>query len=138
MRKAKQVSDLRKIIFEARNEELDEERERKNRACNLIIHNVTEQETESKPLKAYDRKFVVNFVNAIGSSATFKSVIRLGKKEGGKTRPLKVVLDTEMAKNEILSCLSSLKGLETYKRISVTEDYTITEREQIKTRGLLF
>ena len=128
----KQVSDLKKIIREARNEELDEERERKVRACNLIIHGVPEQETNRKPLNAFDTDFVVNFIIAIGSSATFKSVTRLGKKEEGKTRPLKIVLDNEMWKNEILGNLPSLKGVDIYKRISVTEDYTISEREQIR------
>ena len=129
---SKQVSGLRKIILQARNEELEEEKERKSRACNLIIHGVSENETDRKPLKAFDEDFLVNFINAIGASAVIKAVFRLGKKEEGKTRPLKVILEHEAAKNEILSNLGSLKGLEAYKGISVTEDYTINEREQIK------
>ena len=49
-----------------------------------------------------------------------------------KNRPIKVVVNTEEERNSILSNLRNLKGTPESKTISVTEDYTITERRMIK------
>ena len=49
-----------------------------------------------------------------------------------KNRPIKVVVNTEEERNRILSNLRNLKGTPESKTISVTEDYTITERRMIK------
>ena len=49
-----------------------------------------------------------------------------------KNRPIKVVVNTEEERNRILSNLRNLKGIPEYKTISVTEDYTITERRMMK------
>ena len=41
-------------------------------------------------------------------------------------------MNTEEERDRILSNLRNLKGIQEYKSISVTEDYTITERRMIK------
>ena len=41
-------------------------------------------------------------------------------------------MDMEELRNRILSNLRNLKDIPEYKTISVTEDYTITERRMIK------
>ena len=41
-------------------------------------------------------------------------------------------MNTKVERNRILSNLRKLKGIPEYKNISVTEDYTITERRMIK------
>ena len=45
---------------------------------------------------------------------------------------MKVVINIEEERNRILSNLRYLKDIPEYKTISVTEDYTITERRMIK------
>ena len=49
-----------------------------------------------------------------------------------KNQRIKVVMNTEEERDRILSNLRNLKGIQEYKSISVTEDYTITERRMIK------
>ena len=51
---------------------------------------------------------------------------------GTITTPIKVAMNTEEERNRILSNLRNLKGIPEYKTISVTKDYTITERQMIK------
>ena len=43
-----------------------------------------------------------------------------------------LVMNTEEERNKILSNLRILKDIREYRTISVTEDYTITERRMIK------
>ena len=45
---------------------------------------------------------------------------------------MKVVMNREEERNGILSILIILKDIPEYKTISVTEDYTINERQKIK------
>ena len=45
---------------------------------------------------------------------------------------MKVVMNIEEERNRILSNLRYLKDIPEYKIISVTEDYTITERQMMK------
>jgi len=122
---------LRKRLI-VRNEEITEENERKSRACNLIIHRVVETSMEKDQAKATDKAFIENLIQDIGSTASIKDVYRLGKKNDKTIRPIKVILNCESAKNEVLENLSNLKNNVTYRGISVTEDYILTERELIK------
>ena len=59
---------------------------------------------------------------------------RLGKQTGNKTRPLKVEMESLRKKNKVMMSLNKLKNTECeqLQRISVTDDYTIEEREEIK------
>ena len=117
-----------------RNEELAEESEKKLRLCNLIIHGVAEASSNDKSkAKTLDDVFVTDLSGAILVTAvTFKSVTRIGKTDLNKKRPIKVVLNNEADKNKIMTNLRNLKGLESFKGISVIEDYTINERRLVK------
>ena len=67
---------------------------------------------------------------------TIKNIFRIGKQEPNKRRPIKVIMNNEGDKNKVLMNLTNLKGLSTYVGISVTEDYTINERNKIKMKAV--
>ena len=126
-------ADLRSIIKEAKNEQLAEESDKKLRACNIILHGVNEAMSNDKhEAKKIDESHVNSLIETLGLEITYKSVIRLGKGDPTKKRPIKVVMHTEEDKNKIMSNLRSLKDKEEFKGISVTEDYTVDERVMIK------
>ena len=58
---------------------------------------------------------------------------RLGSKSANKIRPIKITLESYERKSELLSKLWKLKnGLEKFRKISITEDFTQEERNEIK------
>ena len=62
-----------------------------------------------------------------------KVFTRLGKPNELKKRTLKVVMKTKQEKEDVLANLKLLKStVEEFGKISVTDDYTSHEREQIK------
>ena len=118
---------------ETKNAELVEEKEKKLRSKNLIIHGVEESSSDNKDdaIKS-DDIYINNFIAALKVTSTAKSASRIGLPAQGKNRPMKVVINIEEERNRILSNLRYLKDIPEYKTISVTEDYTITERRMIK------
>ena len=116
---------------ENRNDQLVQETERKMRAKNIIIHGVNEA-ADGKRVEE-EREFVSAFLREIGIGNLPESIVRLGKPDQNKIRPLKLTVMNETEKEGIMSRLSNLKNAEEkFKKISVTEDYTIEERHEIK------
>ena len=114
-----------------RNDQLVQEAERKRRAQNLIIHGV--QEVDAEKQKVNDENFITLFLREIGVETTPESIVRLGKTETNKTRPLKIKLKSEAEKDTIMSRLPNLKNAEdVFRRISVTDDHTIEEKQEKK------
>ena len=106
--------------------------EKKLQANNLIIHRVDEPSGgNTTDNKAKDVGFVTNFIETVQVTVAPKIVVRLGKSELNKKRPIKVVLNSEEDKNKILINLKNLKDHEAFKGISITEDYTLNERKLI-------
>ena len=60
-----------------------------------------------------------------------KNVIRIGKLQEEKNRPIKITLRNLEDKEKINTNLKNLKSIEKYKRISITNDYTLTQRKII-------
>ena len=118
---------------ETKNGELVEEKEKKLRTKNSIIHGVEESSSDNKDdaIKS-DDIYINNFIAALKVTSTVKSASRIDLPAQDKNRPIKVVVNTEEERNRIFSNLRNLKGIPEYKTISVTEDYTITERQMIK------
>ena len=82
-----------------------------------------------------DDIYINNIIAALKVISTVKSASRIGLPTQDKNRPIKVVMSTENERNRILSRLRNLKDIPEYKTmniISVTEDYTITERRMIR------
>ena len=124
------VNDLRTIMLVNKNEELAEEAERKSRSNNIIIHG----KSETGP--ADDKFFTDNLIKElqIGSVAT-KQIERIGQKTeetSTKKRPIKLTMKSEEEKDKILNNLRNLKDKILYKGISITPDYTYSERMLIK------
>ncbi|KAK3849354.1 hypothetical protein Pcinc_015556 [Petrolisthes cinctipes] len=61
-------------------------------------------------------------------------VVRLGRREEGRRRPLLVKLDNEQRKYEVLKNAKNLKNTkeEWAKRVQITKDLTIREREETR------
>ena len=81
-----------------------------------------------------DKNFVNKFLADIETPVKPTSVKRIGQESEDKLRPIKLTLSTVKDKATILQNLSKLKGMTDYQRVRVTEDYTIAERELIKSK----
>ena len=45
-------------------------------------------------------------------------------------------MNNEAEKQQIMECLKNLKGKEEFRGLSVTDDYTVTERQMIKNKSM--
>ena len=125
--KSNKAEDFRSIMLATKNEELVEQRDKAFRERNLIVHGVEESNTEN------DSVFIKTLItNVVSQEIKTINITRLGAENKDKRRPIKVSLNTELEKGQVMSNLANLKGNEAYKRISVTEDYTISERKMIQ------
>ena len=116
-----------------KNQQLVEENDQKARSCNIIIHGVVESTSENNnDAKISDEGFFTSLLETIGVAVTVKSVSRIGKLDRAKKRRIKVYLGSEVSKINIMKNLKNLKGNELYTGISITEDYTVAEREMIR------
>ena len=85
-RNSKTDDNLRLIIEEARNEQLTQEREIKERSTNLIIHVVAEMR-ESDSSRTEDEVFVKSLLEAIDVKVNYKSIRSLVKPDTNPKRP---------------------------------------------------
>ena len=121
------VDDFRSIMLATKNEERVEERDKAFREKNIIIHGVEESNAEN------DTTFVKTLFATVGCDEIKpKSTARIGVEHKDKRRPIKVSLNHENEALQVMNNLTKLKGSEAYKRISVTEDYTLSERKMIQ------
>ena len=127
----KGINDFKSILNDARNEQLLEEKERESRSKNFIIDGLEEKGENNDAIKINDAKTTELFFEKINIEARPTKYFRLGKAEPNKRYPLKL----EMATNSerVMNNLNLLKGTEEeLGKLSVKEDYTKSEREQIK------
>ena len=98
------------------------------RKLNIIIHGLKEDNA------GMDQNIIKELFDTVG--VEYKSTIaidRLGRKSTGKTRPIRLSMETTKAKLDFMSQLGKLKhGPFKFKRISITDDYTQEEREEIR------
>ena len=122
------VENLRNVIRESKNEEISEEKEKKKRERNVIIHG-TEINTEIQEPTEYVNDLIK--VLSIGAVKP-KSVKQIGNTE---KRPLHVEFFNTTDKSKFMRNLKYLKDKPEYKRVSITDDYTINERNLIRQVG---
>ena len=122
------VENLRNVIRESKNEEISEEKEKKKRERNVIIHG-TEINTEIQEPTEYVNDLIK--VISIGAVKP-KSVKQIGNTE---KRPLHVEFLNTTDKSKFMRNLKYLKDKPEYKRVSITDDYTINERNLIRQVG---
>ena len=123
---ASESTKITEAIREAWREEEAEENDKHKRSQNIIVHGLSEQETN------HDFVWAEDLIKGTFSRATLKRVARLGKLSHEKKRPLLVCFANEREKSTLLGNLSILKGLEKYKGVSITEDLTPDERKHLK------
>lgn len=122
-------TNFRDIIIAAKNEELAEERDKKLRQHNIIVHG----RCESANNEENDQIFINDMMKDLSVGAIHpKSVLRIGKQDSGKPRPIKVAFNSNDDKTKVMTSLRYLKGKEMYTRISITDDYTLAERKMIR------
>ena len=126
------INDRRTQMVVNRNEEMEEERDRKSRAKNIIIHGKFEIGN------ADDKFFSDNLIKELQIGAPkINQIERIGKEtEGGNgstlKRPIKLTMNSEEDKDKVLNNLKALKDKPLYKRISITADYTYSERQLVR------
>ena len=110
--------DFLAIMEEIKNTEWIEEKEKKLRSKNLIIHGVEESSSDNKDdaIKS-DDIYVSNFAAALKVTSIIKSASRIGPPAQDKIQPIKVVMNTEEERNRILSNLRNLEGIPGYWRL---------------------
>jgi hypothetical protein len=116
-----------------RNAELIEKQEQERR-INNILYGISEARVDDNvSIQESDKEFMSSFLETIEAQVTPKQILRLGKESAGKNRPLKVIMKSPEDKNTIMSSLNKLKNAdESFRGISVRDDYTLEERQLIK------
>ena len=118
---------------ETRKEEQEQEKEKKDMLSNLIIHGVKEVNDDTNSCKKNDEEFISSFLNTLEVNVKHKHCFRIGQPNNGKTRPIKLIMNSEGDTEKITNNLRKLKNAdECFKTIQVTDDHTIEERELIK------
>ena len=124
------AESFRDIARMAKMEELEEENQKRLRQANIIIHGKKENESTSS---GSDEDFMNALLKELCVGAVkAKFMVRIGKREDGKARPLKVTFHNENDKIKVLDNLKHLKGKSEFDGISIKEDFTISERNLIK------
>lgn len=125
--------EVRKIMQETRNDEKVDLVEQEKRCQNFIIHGAEEVGKDEEEIKVNDEAYLVDILKHIDVNSKPDKVIRLGKVNDTKARVMKIVMPTKALKDEVMNNLRKLKGTgEKFGKISVTDDYTVTERQKIK------
>jgi len=122
--KSNLVPELRKVIQDEKLRDAEEERQHDLRRSNLIIFGVKESNE--------DEEFAKDLFKDVGVQPKIKHTVRIGSKKLGNDRPIKVVAESAYHQCMVIKGLVNLKGNQKYEGISVTEDFTKFERNQIK------
>ena len=122
-------NEIKIAVKEVHEEEAAEEKDKIRRSKNVIIHGVAEPK-EDTPNK--DDAWVNSLIKILRAKVNIKRISRIGKSTDGKLRPLIVTLDSEEEKDKVFGNLPALKGMETYKGVSICEDLTPDQRKKYK------
>ena len=102
----------------------------KLRHYNVIIHGVKEK--QSGDMQS-DTDFMKGFFDVLGINAVkYENITRLGQPSPDKSRPIKVTMKRIEDKTLLFSRLPNLKNADEFRRIHVTEDYSVDERSAIR------
>ena len=110
-----------------------EDREIKATSRNLIIHGIVEDVKDTQEGRERDKLFVSNIMSSsMGLNVKIKKTQRIGifameRQEKKNYRPIKITMENESLKTQVLQNLKKLNGI---KNIKVTED--LTEKKETK------
>ena len=126
-------AEVRKALQDAKNDEKVEENEKEKRSQNFVIHGAEEIGANVNEIKENDTQYILDILKKLEIQCEAESVSRLGAPGKSEKRPIKVVMKTKEDQQKVMNNLRKLKGTEgEFGKISVTEDYTQTERKQIE------
>ena len=126
-------AEVRKALQDAKNDEKVEENEKEKRSQNFVIHGAEEIGANVNEIKENDTQYILDILKKLEVQCEAESVSRLGAPGKSEKRPIKVVMKTKEDQQKVMNNLRKLKGTEgEFGKISVTEDYTQTERKQIE------
>ena len=95
------------------------------RELNIIIHGLKEDDTGAVEEELFDTMKIEQYPGT--------SIDRLGAKSPDKVQPIRVTMESIKVKKKFMSSLWMLKkGPEKFRLISITEDFTQEERQEIK------
>ena len=125
--------ELRKIMKETKNNDRVEENEAEKRAQNFVIHGAMEIGENKEDIEVNDVEYIKDILRKLGVPGQPKEITRLGKPNERRKRPIKIIMQSKMNKEKVMANLWKLKGTEDeFGKISITNDHTKTERDQIK------
>ena len=114
--------NIRDIMRQSKNEEIQEEAEKRRRDCSSAVHGVDQNVDPSE--------FTDNLIKTLSIGAVKpKDVKRVGN---GEKRPLIVTFRNSDEKSKFMNSLGRLKGKSEFKNLHITDDYTINERNLIR------
>jgi hypothetical protein len=115
---------------------MKEQDERESKTKNILLFNIPESKNKDSKIRIDDEKKKVHDLSDILQiNPVIKNLIRLGKFDENKTRPLLLNLENEVHKKEFLSHaknLGSLNADDPMKKIVIKKDLTKLEREDEK------
>ena len=116
-----------------KNDDKIEESEAEKRSKDIIIHGAEEIGDNTEEIKKEDDGYVKEILKILGVKNTPASVTRLGNANDKKRRPIKVVMRSKEDKLYVINNLTKLKGTQEHLgKISITDDYTTADREEIR------
>jgi hypothetical protein len=118
---------VRKAVQDGVREETFQQRARKRRANNIIIHGMKENASIG------DELLLRKLMDTIGVTTPPRSFIRLGRNTTSTTiRPIKIMMANATEKRSFMKALPRLKNDVVYSRLRITDDLTINDRKTIK------
>ena len=79
--------------------------QRELRSTNLVIYGIMEEPEDQMELKRHDEQFITSFLDTIGLTLKPKQIIRLGKPNEDKKRPIKLIMSNVAEKDSIVARL---------------------------------
>ena len=101
----------------------------------MIIFKANEAEADNRDARREgDKSFIQDFLKEIGAEeASIEDITRLGKRDPGKTRPLRIRFSNTHSKTLVMSKLKNLGDApEDLKKIVVSHDLTPAQQENKK------
>ena len=125
--------NIKSIIKETHSGQNREEHETKKRETNIVVHGVPENNhTSEEEENNWNTDYAKKLMTDLKIDDKTKNVIRIGKLQEDKNRPIKITLRNLEDKEKVMTNLKNLKSIDKYREISITNDYTLTQRKIIK------
>ena len=130
------IKESKRDIMATINEEMEEKFENFRRRKNLIVYGIPEIENEDENKKnETDHAHIKNLLNELKTNVKNYETSRIGRKiMDGKVRPIRIELNRESDKFEVLKKLENLRHTKnrTLKKAIITTDMSFKQREANK------